>query len=174
MLKRLPERVDPLRLADEDARLRGAVPLAAMSRLASALTDGGSGDAQVELDFRREPTGAAVVEGRIRAELSLQCQRCLEAMPWPLAADFELAIAADEVEAERLGASYEPLLVEEKMLDLGGLVEEELLLALPLVARHAPEQCPASAHLEPQTEPEEDRRPNPFAVLSQLKHDRDD
>lgn len=174
MLKRLPGRVDPLRLADEGARLEGTVPIAAMPRLAAAVAATDEAAARVELGFGRERDGTATLHGHIEAELTLQCQRCLEAMAWPLRTGLALALAENEIQAERLAATGDVVVLEERTLDLTSLVEDEILLALPLVARHEPAQCPADAQLQAQNEPEEDSRPNPFAVLSRLKQDSDD
>ncbi len=60
-------------------------------------------------------------------------------------------------------------------LDLLALVEDELLLALPIVPAHDPEVCQHPAGFVVEDEPEssevEDKRPNPFSVLAQLKRD---
>ena len=81
-------------------------------------------------------------------------------------ANEEIAMAEDD-------AAEEDLLVLEPQLDLRALLEDELLMALPVVAMH--ERCPGQPEaeaglLEPnESDPGEAKRPNPFAVLAQLK-----
>ncbi|MDP1159869.1 YceD family protein, partial [Klebsiella variicola] len=57
-------------------------------------------------------------------------------------------------------------------LDARELIEDELLLALPLVPRHAncPQPLPGAGE---QAEPEAEQRPNPFAALAALKRKGD-
>lgn len=71
-----------------------------------------------------------------------------------------------------LPESYEPLLLEESTVSLLEMIEDELILLLPLVAKHNTSEChveqdfaasPALVH----DEPTEDQ--NPFAALEQLK-----
>lgn len=75
----------------------------------------------------------------------------------------------------RSAEGYDALEVGEEPLDLLALVEDELLLALPIVPAHDPEVCQHPAGFVVEDEPEssevEDKRPNPFSVLAQLKRD---
>jgi uncharacterized protein len=104
------------------------------------------------------------------ANLSLTCQRCLTLVATPVEVDQwyrfvdseEIAMAEDD-EAE------EDLLVMVPQFDLMALLEDELLMALPLVPMH--ETCPVTPVFsagDPAVEAAE-AKPNPFAVLGQLK-----
>jgi uncharacterized protein len=80
-----------------------------------------------------------------------------------------LRFVRDETEAARLDAeSEDDVLALERSFDLRALVEDGLLLDLPLVPRH--EQCPQplAAPAEP-AEEEVPARPNPFAALARLR-----
>lgn len=106
-----------------------------------------------------------------QATLSLVCQRCLgpvdELVQFERDFRFVASEALAEVEDEE---SEEDVLVLSKTFNLLELVEDELLMATPLVAKHA--TCPKPVKLQAAdpdfVEPEQEK-PNPFAVLQQLK-----
>ncbi len=157
----LPEAVDPAALAAGGVRLAGRVALAAMARLAA---DHGvqRGAAAVELQFGIDADGVRYLQGLIEAEVALTCNRCLRRYRTAVRCTPCLAIVADAQAAERLPERYEPLLAGPGPLALAAIVEDELLLALPLVPVHAMGRCRAAAVAEPAPV----RRPNPFAVLA--------
>jgi uncharacterized protein len=125
----------------------------------------------------RERTGAeADVWLRLEASASiaLTCQRCMQAVLIPLEVDqWYRFVATEDIAMAEDDASQEDLLVMEPQFDLLALLEDELLMSLPLVPMH--EQCPESASQQaspPRKEQDEDKpaeKPNPFAVLAQLK-----
>ena len=107
-----------------------------------------------------------------QAVVRLQCQRCLAAVDVPLEVDRRFRFVSDETAAERLDEEIEDeVLVLGRSLDLHELVEDELLLAMPLVPRH--DVCPESPRLSFGDEQSADdaapARENPFAVLAALK-----
>lgn len=170
-----PKPFDPLRLdveafARAGAGLAGAWPLAELPRLASLLADStASVSWRADGERRRAAGGDMQTWLRLRAaaRLSLTCQRCLAPLEELLELDRRLRFAADEAEAAALDAEIEEdVLALGGSLDLRALVEDELLLALPLVPRH--DRCPRPIELpadgqaaEPPTQP--------FAALAALK-----
>lgn len=116
---------------------------------------------------RVEPGGARQtwVELNAEAEVPLVCQRCLEPVVEPLRVERQFQFVRDEAEAERLDAEVEhEVLAISRELDLPGLIEDELLLALPLVPRHA--DCQVLAE-QPAAGPE--RVSGAFAALGALR-----
>ncbi len=111
--------------------------------------------------------GVAAGEIELTAAVMLECQRCLQPMARELRSESELAFVAGD--AERVPAEYEVIAGDPKRVDLAALVEDELLLALPVIARHAPgEDCrwpDAGAAAEQAAEPAMRR---PFAGLKDL------
>ena len=101
----------------------------------------------------------------------MTCQRCLDAVDIRLRVDRSFRFVADEeTAAAQDDGAQEDLLVLEGEFNLRQLIEDELVLALPLIARH--DVCPAQAPLT--TNDSEfgmavAGRPNPFAVLAGLK-----
>lgn len=142
-----------------------------MPRLAGCLDSAPEGEVAVEADFSLDAARRPVIGGHAAAVVRLTCQRCLEPVDWPLEASFTLAVVQDESEAAALPAEYEPLLCPEGSGSLPGMIEDELLLALPAVARHRDvSECgPAAGFARPGNGDETRLDDNPFAVLEQLK-----
>lgn len=98
------------------------------------------------------------------------CQRCLEPVDVPVQVAREFRFVQSEAVAEQQDDEFEEdLLVTSRDFDLAALVEDEVLLAMPLVPRH--EVCPVkvkmgAADIDFEAPVE---KPNPFAMLAQLK-----
>ena len=165
-------RVDLRELARRGAVLDGSFALASMSRLASALSEP-AGVARVRWTLRAQlgaqPGGGAqpVAELEVDAEVPLQCQRCLATVRVPVVdrARFRLVDVEPELNAEELEAEDEALCAAAPV-DLHELVEDQLLLALPLVPMH--DSCPQPLRLPAS---EATSAPSPFAALARLKRD---
>jgi uncharacterized protein len=171
MPRRLPEHLDPLRRAEQAAVLRGWVALRRMGRLARSLC-GAEGRVDVELHFDRDAQRIPFVQGRVQARLMMICQRCLEPMEVRIERDLLLALVRSEAEAERLPAKYEPLLVTSTSIAVAEIIEDELLLALPIVPRHAAgEPCCARTPRRVGGGDGVAQARYPFAVLGRLKRD---
>lgn len=168
----LPERVDAARLADSGERLAGSLAAERLPRLLEAAL--ALSGVRAELGFRRDAGGRCLIEGFARARVELVCQRCMEPVACDLEAAFTLCVVGDEAAAAALPEPLEPLVQTRRLTDTAALVEDELLLALPLVARHdGIEDCgPRARHLETDETParmEKGKTDNPFARLKNLK-----
>lgn len=170
--ERLPVHIDPIRMADTRRLFQGEVGLAEMPRLVEALQDD-DGKVSVSLEFGTDEEGIRVMRGRVEAQVTLICQRCLEPMHHQVDNQFALGLVRSETEAEELPSHYEPLLLDGKPLFLRDVIEDEMLLALPIVPRHSSQECEAQME-SGETEAEQDggERDNPFASLAELKTDR--
>jgi len=169
----IPDRFEPRRLLRESAGLRGHLATARMERLRAAVVDV-AGEARLEAQVFRDDLGRLVVEGSTDVSLTLRCERCLEPMDCDVHADFRLAVVVSDTEAASLDSDVDPLLAEDGAVETAAMVEDELLLALPIVARHAnmeecgvgPEQLRTDTGEAP-NESSEDK--SPFAALEVLK-----
>ncbi len=166
----VPEFADPWHWADLGKRIHGRVPLAEMPRLAAALVRC-DGEAEFELGFHRDPHRRARIDGWIRALLTLECQRCLGPMAFAVERAVSLAVVEGLAEMEALPEDQEPLLMESARVALKELIEDELLIELPQVARHAEGACVTQLEKPaPAAEAEAPSvRKNPFAQLAALK-----
>ena len=168
--QRLPQQIDPFRLAHTGQSLSGTIPLKQLPRLSPLLTDS-QGEVEVVLEFSIDPVGVAMMSGRIRAELHLRCQRCTEKMIWPVDSEFCLGLVSTEIAIEALPEQYEPYLVESVPVFLQDVIEDELLLVFPQIPKHGLEECPASSYLSTDTGKEQKKSSDthqPFAGLSDL------
>ena len=171
-----PTCLDVEAFAVEGAELSGSWPLADFDRVGeSAMADAAPGDAD-RVAWRARGRRVAGRGGEFstwldldaEATISLQCQRCLAAVRVPLAVDRKFSFVSGEDAAAAIDASSEDdVLAMTRALDLRELIEDELLLAMPLVPRHAicPEPLPVT-----DDDPVEER-PNPFAALAGWKRD---
>lgn len=170
MLKCLPEYVDALHLADMKQHLTGQLNVAGMQRLAPSLHTI-QGMVDVELEFGKDEQHIRYLRGQIHARLTVNCQRCLRPMELAIYAEPCLGMVTAPDQLDNLPENYEPLMVDSQQMSLAGIIEDELILALPSVPRHADEVCSInqiSAGLE-QAAPHK----NPFATLDQLKRNRE-
>ncbi len=172
-----PRRLDLRGLARDAGELHGELALESLARFGQscepALADerlpAVAWSARAEL---RNIAGARMqlwLHLHAQAQVRLQCQRCLLPMHEALAAQRSFLFVSDEAEAARLDEEMEDdVLVLPARLDLTELVEDELILALPLVPRHDVCEPPLSldAHGAELPEP---KRPNPFAALEALR-----
>ena len=123
-------------------------------------------------ELRPDPAGqpAPWLTLTVQTTLPQICQRCLEAVDVPVQVAGEFRFVESEAVAEQQDDDCEEdLLVTSREFDLAALIEDEVLLALPLVPRH--EVCPVRVKMAAADKdfdaPAE--KPNPFAVLAQLK-----
>lgn len=166
MLSRLPESVDPFRLAAQGIQLSGVIPVAQLERLRPLLYQA-EGVAEVELGFTADSQHAVFVVGRVACDLTLQCQRCAEPFVVHVDTPLQVGLVLSNEESARLPQDFEPFLLEDGKLRPADLVEDELILALPIVPRHD-YACAPEVHQEQEADTDEEGKPNPFAPLSGL------
>lgn len=165
----LPHSVDALKFCQQRASVTGSVLLAALPRLSAELQRV-DGIVQVELVFGLDEQSRKVIQGRIEAVLPLLCQRCMQGLDVPVSVDVQLGLVWTDEQAVQLPRSLDPVQMETQEMDLYAIVEEELLLAMPLVAHHEQGVCePPQLALQPQAEMPAEIKDNPFQVLAALK-----
>ena len=142
--------------------------MATMPRLASLLL-ADSGDVTVDLRGGTDAQGKAYLKGTAAASIRLSCQRCLQPIELDLEATFDLAPVTGLDEAKALPASCDPLLVpDDGRVNLSAMVEDELILALPIVAYHEDGVCtpqPADRH---NADTNDSSRQRPCAGLAEI------
>lgn len=180
MSDRLPALLDLRRAVASASRFEGRIPVAKCKRL-SPLLRGTEGTVSYRLRCGVEEDGRSVIRGAINSVLTLSCQRCNGRLDWPVDADVALALVDGIEEASMLPDEYEPRLVDAQPMCSIELIEDELILSLPQIPRHAEGGCivPRPEYLvgNPVSGGErcdaamvdETARPNPFAALIALK-----
>ena len=153
---------DPIRFAREARRLGGGVEIKAFGRLSDALLDT-SGEIDYSLVGEQGADGKPYLRLTAKGVLGLQCQRCLERVDWPVEVErllqlvpIGVPIPDDELENDAFDA-----IEATPGLDALELVEDELLLCLPIAPRH--ESCD-------QPRPKDGaEKESPFAALASLR-----
>lgn len=168
MQSRLPEKCDLYQLAEKGATVTGTWPIAKMPRLLGMLGSE-SGEATVELNFAK--TGRTrYVKGTVSTEVEIQCQRCMGLMNYPINAEFSLGIIESEAQIDKLPEEFEPLITEGRHF-LPDIIEDEIILAIPIVPTHDSDcsEFLKEQKIELEANPQvEDEKPNPFAVLKDM------
>jgi len=169
MSARLPVRLDPLKECHHGKEYSGGIPLERMKRLTVMLQSSDS-LAECNLRFSLQGKGCYRLEGKVRAMLKLECQRCLHTMLLDVDREFSLAFIQNEAQAALLDERWDPYLMGEDAVDVSSLIEDELILAIPDVPRHIEiDKCQLSAWQADELEEFELKPENPFTVLAHLK-----
>ncbi len=154
--------LDAGQLADRRTDIEFSIPLCELPRLARELVQD-DGSARGTASFVREQ-GLAIVDLVVEARPRLICQRCMRPMSWPVASRTRVAIVGDAPHADRVAPEFETVIAPGGRITVGELVEEELLLGLPIVPLHADEKaCGVAVDDEPDEETQK-----PFAGLAEL------
>jgi len=141
----LPETIDPMRLAKTGKELSGSYDLRQFDRVNASFEDGSDAQVLFKLEFSRDDENQLFsVVGDLQTTLPQVCQRCMQPMQHQLSAMIKMAIVSNEAGAENLPAEFEPYIDKGVPVKLQDFIEDELLLAMPLVSLHKELECPAA------------------------------
>ena len=163
----LPTTIKPVKLARQEGKLSGFMPLKQLVNLsADCVSDEGRVEADLAMKMEQS---RPELHGTANASVKLVCQRCLEPVDVEVSVKIALGFVQTEAQMAELLESLEPFMFEEEEIPLADVLEQELILALPIVAYHeACEPYPYAGKEEAEAAVAEEK-PNPFAVLEQLK-----
>ncbi|ORU89774.1 MAG: hypothetical protein A6F71_02065 [Cycloclasticus sp. symbiont of Poecilosclerida sp. M] len=162
--------IDPFVCAEQKRYFSGQLSIKELPRL---LEDVLASEALLDIEFQffKEQKNI-IITGRISGELMLQCAACLEPMSFPVDIQVGLAVIRDQSLMDYVPDSYEPCVVEDRCLQLSSIVEDEVLLTLPIIAKH--DRCindlPHTSASKDFVVEELEVKENPFEVLKNLKH----
>jgi len=165
----LPVHLNFAQKAKVGFEIQGKWPIKQLKRLNESLMSN-AGEIDVELKFDRAGP-IPFIEGHITTELQLKCQRCMQAMSYTMDIRFKLGLVLNDEHIEKLPDEFEPYLIEGDNNHLPDMLEDELLLALPLVAMH---EFDCSDYLQQQNSEQQnevekvEEKTNPFSVLKDL------
>lgn len=125
-------------LAERNAELCGEIQLNRLARLRGMLRED-AGSVRAVLSFRPRRDGWLIVGLEYRAALTLTCQRCLGSMVYDAGGCVELLVLEDSSLESQAPASLEPVVLDGDRLSPAQLIEDELIISLPLVPRHTDE-----------------------------------
>lgn len=171
---KIPVTLDVKKSAQHEISYEGYIVAAELKRLTKSLVSA-DGDVDVKLQTGTDPRGLNFLKGQVRVSVALTCQRCNENLNIDLESDFAYSpvkIGYEEDEENQLPDYYEPIFINEfGEIALRDLIEDELILDIPLIAMHDEQDCSAAGRNMTWGKIEEvvEEKPNPFAVLKQLK-----
>ena len=161
----LPDSVNFVEYLENGASLRGFVPISRFVRFSKLLANE-EGDLDLTLHFEESEAGLATVVGAAAASVGLLCQNCLEVMTLQLVVEVNVRLVKNDSELYALSAKIDGIVADTPRLSLIELLEDDLILCLPMAPRH---EAPCSEILKEANT--ETRRP--FADLSKLLSKRE-
>lgn len=170
MVKALPQRFNPDLLARDGTRFEIVMPQTQMTRLAGILASAEHDLHCTALFSRRKEH--IVISGKIRTSFVVQCQRCLEDMQIDIDESFELVFVENEERAEALPKQFDPVILDEHgHIHVVDLFEDEVILHVPEIPKHADDEACRVAKTEFGSLPKdvEEGKPNPFDTLKNLQ-----
>ncbi len=166
----IPHRIDPILYADQRKTIEGEIPLSSMHRLLNVVL-GVDETIAMKMEFSEGPHGFPLVTGEFSTTVKLPCERCLDIVDIPLIGQINTLLLPNGAVFPEISEAIECYEYEASYLKLSELLEEELLLAMPLVPKHVDiSLCNQDmiASLATNSIPEnvaESQQENPFAIL---------
>ncbi|MBT3204363.1 MAG: hypothetical protein HOM14_11255 [Gammaproteobacteria bacterium] len=149
----------------QNSLLSGSFQLSKLARLCSLILSE-EADLKVTFEFSTDVYQHPSIKGHLDTELLVECQRCLEPMVHPIDLDFHLLIDATEEDVQSF--QIDTVYTDEGYLDVFEVIEDELILALPLISMHEDSTC--NKNWQPDSDEEMVvEKVNPFSVLEALK-----
>lgn len=157
--------IDAFRFARERQSLRGKIALFDLPRLNESLV-GTPGSVEYTLEGGTDEQGRPVLTLSLSAALPVVCQRCLDPVTVAVAPTTRFVLVASEAELPPVENEPEEwtAIVGSTSMHVEALVEDELILALPIAPAHAEGECRAAQDGDGMAGVE-----NPFSALSSLK-----
>lgn len=129
---------DPIRFVRSGQLVEGVLPTSAFAELAQLLNE----DVVLSIKGALDEAGQYVLQGTLQTSVTLSCERCQHPLVYPLGLTWSLVPVLTDEQAKCLPKAYDPLVTQGERVTLSSIVEEEMLLSLPMIARHGVGACP--------------------------------
>jgi uncharacterized protein len=161
------------KLAALETIYQGDLKVAQLTRFTQALADDvGSVSYILKMGFNDERL--PVIDGQVSGLVKLECQRCLQPTDWSFESSFTVAIVWDEERAKHVVSGTEVIVAPDGMVELLAILEDELLICLPIVAYHPEGVCAMKSGYVSTSDDvvivEPTGEDSPFKVLQNLKN----
>lgn len=169
-----PERIDAVKLFARNGAINAVLPVARLMRLSDCLANlqgRATADIAVTLQFGTDEEGRLLLTGTLDVPVELICQRCLGPLHEQLHCALRVLVLDSEAELLALPDERDAVVAADGDMDVPGLIEDELLLSLPLVPKHLDQACNKTLNAlhADAVESKEQARAKPFAALAQWK-----
>ena len=163
----LPKLVDPRRLADKPVSYQEQIAVFELPRI-DELTATKEAKVSVDLAFERDEQRRIRVSGQVSGSLGMVCQRCMGIVDISFDQEVDLQVVWTDEQSKAVSREFDPWQVGETA-NLHELVEDEILLTLPVVAKHPEGECQApEIPGKDLVFEEEEGRQRPFEILKDL------
>lgn len=171
MQNRLPLTIDPIKAAQKRLDYTGVYLAKNAGRLSESVEYVNS-DIHCSLSFGYDEQKLCVIAVDADVEVTLICQRCQQPFVSRIHVENKFSPVKSDAQIEALPEYYEPAMLNEfGEVDILALVEDEIILSLPIAPVHDSKHCEVSeAELVFGEIPTEEGKPNPFAILASLKN----
>ncbi|MXS84759.1 DUF177 domain-containing protein [Nitrosomonas sp. HPC101] len=158
--------IDTLDFVCNRGSLQGNIPLVGLERLRSYLADT-AGELTYLISGQLDRHSRPMLKISVNGNVNLSCQRCLKKMEYGLDLETELLLARNEDELSRYDEDiFVDAIYASSELSIQLLIEDEVILGLPISPRHQNVQCHVSTKAEIHTTATKE---HPFTVLASLK-----
>jgi len=169
---KIPVKINPAKSAQHELSYDGIIEQSEFSRLGKALKEL-VGQIEVKIHCKEDHQGLVVISGDVKTKVWLTCQRCNDDLGLDLDLSFAYSPIKMGADSDGIPDHYEPVeLDEDGEINIRTLIEDELILMIPIVPMHDEASCHYSEEAQSFGEiDEQDEKPNPFDILKQLKKD---
>ena len=149
----------------QNSLLTGSIQLSGFTRLCSLVMTN-EATINISIEFLTSKYQHPSIKGHVETELLTECQRCLAPMVHPINLDFDLLIDASDEDVHSF--QVDTVFTDDGYVNIFEVIEDELILALPLISIHEDVSCNEHWQSGSNEEPVVEKN-NPFAVLQSLK-----
>jgi uncharacterized protein len=139
-ISRLPQQLPIKNLGTQYKKIAGYVKMQSLARVNELLVSSAENkdlEFWVDLNFSKIRRGNILVEGHIDHTIKLTCQRCVQAIEHKIDADLRVVLTEKIDKTDNSLCDYEIIVVQNnEMLDLYQVIEDEMILSLPIVVKH--------------------------------------
>ena len=136
----LPKELDPIKAAKAEHKFAGSLQFADLSRLQEVAVS--ATDLHYDWHFFQNQKSQSLAELKLSGKLTISCQRCEKPMPFKLDVIIPMQVVETEEEAEKLPLEVQPLMPNaEYQCNTQIILEDEILLALPMIPKHQEKDC---------------------------------
>lgn len=161
--------IQPRKLANKNGDLRYNWKVASFARLTEVLYSG-AGEVQVDLqgtyDEQKRPLIAAKIDGIVE----LECQTTFEPISHKIEANVVYCAVAKEEQLANVSEDYEAILMDDGFVDIKEIIEDELILLVPLVANKSGDDLGDKPMTFGQLPEIANVKTSPFDVLKDIKN----
>ena len=169
MSNRVPKIIDPVALSVKRATIAGKLPLASLERLCGETAEN-SGEIDINIEFGTlEHLKRPNFEYQASVAISSSCERCGEQFTYIVNASSQVIIVRKAEDEKEFDDKYDIICTEDEEIDLYQIIEDELILSLPLVAKHENAADCETKFSFGDVPKEDTEKVNPFAELAKLK-----